>query len=550
MIKNNFLIIIFSIFIFFFQFYSFQNITPHHDQTFHITWLLNLKNADHFLPFEFPFNFESLKYDTNGFVHELLKPASNPKDYHAYLFQINSILLVYLFSIFFETDPVKLYIFVSVLFSSLSIILNYKILIIILKEYGIYQNAFLGNLKYQIIFCFLNISFYKFFFSPLGHHNIGYFFFSLTILVLLNTSFNNSKKFPYIIGSLLGFISYFQITLVLLLLPFISIFFLFNNFTISSKNFKNFLKFLITSSIFYIPFIILIIKDIVSSDNSFFVNLFGNNSLDANFYYEKVFFWFNKFYKFGFPIIFFGFFFSIFISIKLKKNNYIQFLILIHFIINIFLSIFYISYLRNFYYIFNIFLILCSFSLIYLSNKNIILKSLTVLLILFNFYYNAKIITNVKKLEVVEPLFYQLYFEDTIDVKNKILKIKSLNKKNFLFFSDFSKNYFKVYEYDFVKKNFIKNKPLLNLHNHLKTKNNKYSNSILKNFGTIYRDFYLISFTQDFNYVSNIVHELQNSKLIDTKCRIELPHVINEPIFRDSGSGKFDVHIYLTEFKC
>ena len=238
-IKNNFLIIIFSVIIFF-QFYSFQNITPHHDQTFHINWLLNLKNADHFLPPGFNFNLESLKHDTNGFIHELLKPASNSKDYHAYLFQINSILLIYLFSLFLETEPIKLYVLTSVLFSSLSIILNYRILIIILKEYRIYQYSFFENFIYQLIFSLLNISFYKFFFSPLGHHNIGYFFFSFTILILLTTSLNSSKKFPYIMGSLLGFVSYFQITLVLLLLPFISIFFLFNNFEISLKNFKNF----------------------------------------------------------------------------------------------------------------------------------------------------------------------------------------------------------------------------------------------------------------------------------------------------------------------
>lgn len=324
-IKNNFLIIIFSVFIFFFQFYSFQNITPHHDQTFHINWLINLKNADHFLPSEFYFNFESLKYDTNGFIHELLKPASNAKDYHAYLFQINSILVVYLFSLFFETEPIKLYVLVSVLFSSLSIILNYKILIIILKEYKVYENSFLRNFTYQIIFSLLNISFYKFFFSPLGHHNIGYFFFSLTILILLTKSLNSSKKFPYVMGSLLGFVSYFQITLVLLLLPFISIFFLFNNFKISSKNFKRFLKFFLTSFVFYFPFIILITKDIISSDNNFFINLFGNSSLEVNFYYEKIFFWFEKFYKFGFPIIFFGLFVSIIISIKLKKITLFSF---------------------------------------------------------------------------------------------------------------------------------------------------------------------------------------------------------------------------------
>ncbi|WP_440912521.1 hypothetical protein [Candidatus Pelagibacter sp.] len=549
-INNNFLIIIFSVLIFIFKFYSFQNITLHHDQTFHINWLLNVKNADHFLPPEFYLKFESLKHDTNGFIHELLKPASNPKDYHAYLFQINSLLVVYLFSVIFESDPVRLYILVSVLFSSLSIILNYKILIIILKQYRLYQNSFLTNLTYQLIFIFLNISFYKIFFSPLGHHNIAYFFFSLTILILLNTSLNKLKNFPYIIGSVLGFVSYFQITLVLLLLPFISLFFLCNNLEISSKNFFNFLKFFLTSLIFYFPFIILIINDILSSDKNFFINLIGNNSLNANFYFEKIFFWFEKFYKLGFPIIFFGFFLSIAISVKFKIYNSIQVLVLIHFFINIFLSIFYISYLRNFYYVFNIFIILSSFSLIYLYKKSIFLRIFAILLIFYNFYYNSRIILDVKKLESIDPLFYQLYFDDTNDLKNKILKVKKFEKKNYVFFSDFSKNYFKVYQSDLVNENFLTKKPLRNLYNHQNNKNNDYSSLIIKKFNKINKNFHLISFAQNFDDVSNIIYELKNSSLIDKKCKIQLPHLINETLFRDSVSGKFNINIYLTQFKC
>ena len=178
-IKNNSFLLFFVFSIFFFQLYTFHNITPHHDQTFHINWFLNLKNSNHFLPDDFFVNFKSLAYDTNGFVHELLKPASNPKDYHAYLFQINSVLIVYLFSLIVNIEPIKLYIFVSIFFSSLTIILNYKILEIILNKYLIKKNIFYDNFINQLIFCLLNLSFYKFFFSPLGHHNIGTFFFHL-----------------------------------------------------------------------------------------------------------------------------------------------------------------------------------------------------------------------------------------------------------------------------------------------------------------------------------------------------------------------------------
>ena len=106
--KEKFFIIFFLIFISIFQFYSFQNIIPHHDQTFHINWLLNLKNSDHFLSSKFFINPKNLVYDEGGFIYELLKPASNSSDYHAYLFQINSVLVVYLFSLFLEIEPIKI----------------------------------------------------------------------------------------------------------------------------------------------------------------------------------------------------------------------------------------------------------------------------------------------------------------------------------------------------------------------------------------------------------------------------------------------------------
>tara|TARA_Y100000591_G_C21563810_1_gene559917 strand:- start:37 stop:552 length:516 start_codon:yes stop_codon:yes gene_type:complete len=171
-------------------------------------------------------------------------------------------------------------------------------------------------------------------------------------------------------------------------------------------------------------------------------------------------------------------------------------------------------------------------------------------MILLNFLYNGKIILNAKDLEKIEPLFYQLYFEDKGEVKNKIKKIISLDKENLVFFSDFSKNYLKVYEYEFVKNNFLTSKPLLNISNHLNNKNNAYSQYTLNNFDILNKNFHLVSFSQDFNFVRDIIIKLQNKNLIDEKCIIELPHLINEPIFRDSGSGDFSVNIFLTKINC
>ena len=105
-IINNWLVILFSIIAFFYSFNSLIYITPHHDQTFHINWYQNLKFADHFITFEIFSDIKNIMYDEKGFIHELLKPGSNPVDYHAYLFQINSIFTVYFFSIIINFQPV------------------------------------------------------------------------------------------------------------------------------------------------------------------------------------------------------------------------------------------------------------------------------------------------------------------------------------------------------------------------------------------------------------------------------------------------------------
>ena len=121
------------------------------------------------------------------------------------------------------------------------------------------------------------------------------------------------------------------------------------------------------------------------------------------------------------------------------------------------------------------------------------------------------------------------------------------SSKNFVFFSDFSKNYFTVYDYDFVKNRALTLKPLYNLANNL-DRNDEYSKIIVKNFDIIDQDFNIISIGKNFENVLKTINKLQKSNLIDKKCTLELPHLQNEPIFRDSGSGKYDYLLYLTKF--
>ena len=133
-ITQNCLIVSFSIIFFCFALFNFINFEPRHDQAFHITWLQNLILSDHFLPENFFQNFKSLLTDKKGFVYELFKPANNPVDYHAYLFQINSVLTVYFFSFILKLTSIQTYNLVSILFASLSIITNYQILLYYLKK--------------------------------------------------------------------------------------------------------------------------------------------------------------------------------------------------------------------------------------------------------------------------------------------------------------------------------------------------------------------------------------------------------------------------------
>ena len=548
-LKNNWIILCFSLVFFCFFLFNFLDFEPHHDQAFHITWFQNLKASNHLITDNFFYNFKYLLIDEKGFIHELFKPANNPKDYHAYLFQINSVLVIYLISFLFNLDSIQIYNFTSILFATISIILNYQILIYILNKYNLFKNSFSNKIIYQIIFCLLNISFYKYYFSPLGHHNIAYFFFALTILLFLK-ELDKNKPYKYIrLGFLSAFAVYFQVTIALLLLPFFSLMIIFENRKISFINITNFFKFFFSVCALLTPFLFLIINNFITSHGDFFSNLIGGNNF--NFYFEKINFWFLKLFSLSSPIIFLGFISSFFISFKLKKFNNLYLIILIHFFINIILSIFYISYLRNFYYIFNIILIFSSFAFIFFYYyKNNLIKILSIFLIIISSIYNFNLIFDVKKLEKKENLFYKIYFENQGNILKKINKIKLLSKDNkIVFFSDLSKNYISAFDINFLnKKNLIK-KPILNLSNHVK-KSTYYSNWIINNHKIIDKNFILISISEKFEYQKQIFKKLKNHNFFDKKCKIKTPHILKELIFRDSSSGNYNVKLYLTNIKC
>ena len=98
---------------------------------------------------------------------------------------------------------------------------------------------------------------------------------------------------------------------------------------------------------------------------------------------------------------------------------------------NIILAIFYISYLRNFIYIFNLILILSAFSFIYIYQIKNIKFIIIIPFLLISIFYNLNIIFDKKNLISKENVMYQIYFENKGDVGNKIDFIKNLilNKK-------------------------------------------------------------------------------------------------------------------------
>lgn len=567
-IKNEFLIYIFSLIFFTYSVFKFIHLEPTIDQSFHIAWFQYLKNSEHIISIEAFTNFQKFLIDDNGFINQLLRPANNPVDYHAYLFQINSVITVLISSYILNLPAIETYNVTSIFFSSISTIVNYKILISLLKEYKLYINKINNSIVYQLLFCFTNIVYYKFYFSPLGHHNIGYFIFSLTILYFLKGNYKNSKFFYYKLGLLTGFAIYFQITVALLLIPSFSLSILLKNFSVNKRNFQNFIKFISIILLFLLPFLFLIINDFLKSNLNFSNLLHGSGLSNSSFYIEKIFNWLNKTYILSTTIIFLGFIYSFFICFIKKKFSTLYLIIFVHFVINIILGIFYISYLRNFFYIFNIILILSTFSFIYIYQIKNMKYFIIAPLLLISIFYNLNIIFDKKNLISKENLMYQLYFENKGDVGNKIDAVnKIVSDKKIVFFKDNSKNRFLAYDFAFTMKKLLIEKPLLNLASHTNSSSN-YSKYILNKNKILEKNFYLISLSEEKNKFieqKRTFDKLKKNNLIEKSCIFIIPHkyksfiskvgLTGKPIKKDGtdlkhSDEKNSIQIYLTEVDC
>ena len=92
------------------------------------------------------------------------------------------------------------------------------------------------------------------------------------------------------------------------------------------------------------------------------------------------------------------------------------------------------------YYVFNIIIILSIFGFIYILNlKNYLYKLIPIFLIVINLFYHLQIISDVKKLKEIDKIFYQIYFENTGEIKKHIEQVKSLKRKILFFLAIYQK---------------------------------------------------------------------------------------------------------------
>ena len=186
MTRYNYIIVfLYLILISFLETNFFLNNISGIDQIRHLAWVHLLRDADHFLPKNFFYNYKLIFGDNNGFVFELLRYSY--KDV-GHTLNLIPILITYFFSFIFGLSPNLLKI-VSIIFSNLSVFLS---LLICFKLCNLNINK---NKTFTILFFLLFSVNHIYLFSSLGIHNISLFFFLLVIFYFIsNKSFEAYHK--------------------------------------------------------------------------------------------------------------------------------------------------------------------------------------------------------------------------------------------------------------------------------------------------------------------------------------------------------------------
>lgn len=543
-IKNYlhiYILFAFFLFYFFYSYINFIDLEPRIDQARHISWLAHLKNSTNL------FNFEKLN---DSFIFNLLRVTGNSGDYHAYLFQINTILVIYFYSFiidFFNTDIIYIYNFVSIFFSCAIIFLCYFLAEDILTN----QKKKFNKIKLAIILCLLSFTYYKFYYSALGNHNISNFFFLMGIIILRKFFLEDKKIYYFYAGLLISFLGYFQITVAILLIPSFGIFILFNNFKKKEKCIKLCINYALGVLIGLIPFLLLILFTIFLGSGYAFGSLIGDN-LSFFEYFNKIKIWFLNFYNLNGPLVVI-LFFLLFSKKDLLQDKIVQiFLIIIstHFILNFLLNIIIISYIRNYLYLHHIVIVLCSIIVLkYLNLPNINKKILIYAFVVFTIFFNINVILDFKKLYNIDSFFYNFYFLKNGTLKNQMENLTKTTVKNskVIFYNQLSKDYFLIYNKKYFNL-FYKQRPLvdrvvvLNSYNRI----NKFKAS-QQNF--INDNVFLIAIENDENIINKTILNLKQKKNISQKCNLSRS-LVNLPVLPDGGSSKFIKHLIVKKLNC
>lgn len=544
-------ILIFFFLIFFFSCYSnFIELEPRSDQIRHISWLNNIINSDHFINFNN--YFPTFVGDKSGFLFELLKVAGHKGDYHAYLFQINSIITIYFFSLFIKNDLIFVYNFTSITFSSLTLFLCYYLSKNILLSLKIIINKSL----IALIVCLLFFSYYKYYFSSLGNHNIANFFFLLTIIIfekLLYKKKNKLKNFFYV-GCIVTFASYFHLMIAILLIPSFGAHLLLDKIFRNRDIYKKITLYSLGVFLFLIPFFLIIIFTLVSTEGYSFEFLLGDE-INYSTYLRKILNWFFQLINLnGYIIIFFivALLFKI-SSFKSRIINLLLTIILVHFILNILLNIIQISYIRNYYYIHHILIILSTIFLYKycITDKNLHIKIILISALILNFYLNLNLILNNKEFLKKNSYFYNLYFNKQGELKRTIKYLIDSNvinrNYNIIFFNQLTIDYFKIYasEIYYLSKSYDN---LLSIEEVSRNSDN-YSKKKISQFLIINSNHYIISIEDEPSQIILTFNNLKKKKLIDERCNIEHP-LFQKKILPEWFSGDYEKKLIINKINC
>ena len=513
------------------------------DQIRHLSWIYFLANSDHFLPLGFFKNPKIIYNDSFGFVYELLRYSY--KDV-GHTLNIIPILITYLFSFIFGLKPYLLNL-VSIIFSSLSIFISYKISLQFIKDNRIKENKIL-----PLVFLFVFCSSYIFYFSSLGVHNIALFFFLLTIYFFLKIKDFDSYRKNFYLCFLVALACYsHKINALILPLPII-IYFFFSNKK-KYQGLKNIIFMTFNFLIFFSPIIFLIfLSESTIDDNLMYAEInLGFKEITINFKN-----WFYIHFKnIGFINLIIFLLSVLFFIFKDRKKitNKILIIIFSHLLLSLCINGFMNYHIRTTIYSTFIILII---NFIFLASiikfkEKFFLIFLGIIFI--NFSQQMYMIFNKDYFIELRADIYNFYFKDIDEKKNSsenesinnINKLISANGK-IIFFTNLSEDVYFIYSKRDLKKIKYKYlKPIKNLVYYQKKGGlEKYLNKI--HYKKINIDnTYILSIDTS---VLNVIEEfniLDKTKIFKNNCKI-----IPEAIFKDTIFISGERKIFLNKIEC